>query len=431
MIILEEEVKLDSEFRNWKKIELNVYKKILESSKYILDGIFGINLNSEVRYPFDKYLNVLAEVNSYSTSQANKKRGSEQTESGKNDKIIISVDIASGLDCNTSKWHGPKFEPSVTYTMQYSKSCLENLKLDFEIIDLDIDVRANNYSHFSHFTKFWIERKPNSHKGANGRVIVIGGSEEITGAPSLATNAILRTGVDTVRTVVPSEIAPIVASYSENFLIIKAPGTHFHPKHLKDIVNISLKFHDVALLGMGITNEEGVKEFTRAFVRKTNKHLRLVLDAEGIRAYQGKLSELKRVKAIITPHKAELEYLLQEDIPINPQKLIKFLEGTAKELNLIIVLKGNIDIITDGNRTILNKRGHPGMTVGGSGDVLAGIIAASLCFIKNRFFAVVVGVYIMGLAGELAGRKYGNALLATDIIEEIPSVLLSLESKRN
>ena len=420
-------------FSSWVSIDLAKYKSMLSGSEFIVDGIFGINLCSKVLSPYDEYLKVLSELNSYVIVPDSGLISDKMNVNTKSDGIaskIISIDIPSGLDCNSGRWFGTEFSPLITYTLQYSKFCLDELELPYHVIDINIDGAINNYAHFSHFIKFWRVRDLFSHKGSNGRVVVIGGSEEIAGAPSLASIAILRSSVDTVRTIVPSEISSIVASYSPNFLVIKAPGTHFHPKHLRNVVALSIDLHEVALLGMGITNEDSVKKFVRGFVKQTKRALKLVIDAEAIRAFQGHLNELKGTNAIITPHKAELSYLLQKEVPSDPQELIYFLEDKARDLNIIIVLKGMVDIITDGHRTILNERGHPGMTVGGTGDVLAGIIAASLCFIENRFFAAVVGSYIMGLAGEKAGKIHGNALLATDIVNHIPLILNNLEEKR-
>ena len=136
---------------------------------------------------------------------------------------------------------------------------------------------------------------------------------------------------------------------------------------------------------------------------------------------------MKDSGAIITPHRAELRMMLGKEIPENPQDLITFLQETASDLGIIILLKGQIDIITNGKRTILNSTGHPGMTVGGTGDVLAGIVGAVNCFIDDSFMATSIATYIMGKSGERAAAKYGNSLLASDVIEEISGVILNLE----
>ena len=115
--------------------------------------------------------------------------------------------------------------------------------------------------------------------------------------------------------------------------------------------------------------------------------------------------------------------MLKENIPDKMEDLIPFLEEKARDLEVTILMKGRIDIITNGYRTLLNETGHPGMTVGGSGDVLAGVIAAAVNFIDDPFIAASVGAYLMGRAGEFAAEKYGNSLIASDIIKEIPRVL--------
>jgi NAD(P)H-hydrate epimerase len=179
---------------------------------------------------------------------------------------------------------------------------------------------------------------------------------------------------------------------------------------------------------MGISNHPDVTKFVREIFPYIQDKVRVVIDADAIRAFRGHLDLLKGSGAIITPHRAELRMMLGETVPKLLPELIEFLQKKAKELGIIILLKGRIDIITNGTRTILNRTGHPGMTVGGTGDVLAGIVSAANCFIEDPFFATAIAAFIMGKAGELAATKFGNSLLASDVIKEIPNILLPLES---
>ena len=401
-------------------ISLKSYKKLLNSSDLILDAIFGMKLRTKVREPINQYIAELGKIFPFVNKNENKKEG----------KVLVALDLPSGLDSNSGQWLSEEFLPNIVLAIQYCKLGVKKLRLSTETLDIGLHTKANWISHYSYYLTFMKTRDPFSHKGQNGRLMIVGGSDEYTGAPVLATKAALRTGVDTVRTIVPESIRDIVAGYSEDFLIGTAEGSYFHSKQADYFAKFAINRHTCVAIGMGTSNKPEVQKFIRRFVAQTKKKISLVIDADGIRSFGNFLDILQGSGVILTPHRAEIRDLLNEEIPIGGQALISFLEQKAKKLGVIFVLKGKIDIITNGTRTFLNKTGHSGMTVGGTGDVLSGVIAAFACFIKDKFFASVIGAYIMGIAGEIAAQKYGNSLLATDIIKNIPQVLLELEEKR-
>ncbi len=411
---------LEAEFcsprsEKWKLIDIKQYNEIINRHFLIIDSIFGINISSPIRSPYDLYLTALAKI---------------APPESEPEKTLISIDIPSGMDCNSGEWHGSEFRPTLTLTMQYSKRGLEKSGLKYVCVDIGIHSFDNFVTDNHLYAYFFRERDSESHKGDNGRLMIIGGSDEFTGAPVLSTRAALRMGVDTVRTVIPESIRDVVAGYSENFLITKVKGKYLTPKSLNQIYELALRRHETVVMGMGISNKQEVWKFVREFVKKIGNKIQLVLDADGLRAFRGHNEILYNTHAILTPHRAELRYLLGEDVPKDKQELVTFLEERAKKLQCTIVLKGKVDIITNGYRTFLNYTGHPGMTVGGTGDVLAGIIASVTCFVKNPLFAAAIGTYIMGRAGERSADRYGNSLLATDIINEIPNILTRMEENR-
>jgi NAD(P)H-hydrate epimerase len=390
-------------------ISIDKVVKLLKASEIVIDALFGVGLHSEVRKPYNQLIAVFA-----SLSNAH----------------ICSVDIPSGMDCNTGDWYTESFAPQSVVTMQYTKAGLKNLSSDTEVIVVDIGISddACYYVGDGHLQRFWPKRDPNSHKGQNGQVLVIGGSDGFTGAPVLSGMAVLRSGVDTLRIAVPEIIRDIVAGYAEDFIILKVRGDKLTSKGFNRFKELAINRHDVIAIGMGISNHPDVTKFVREIFPYIQDKVKVVIDADAIRAFRGHLDLLKGSGAIITPHRAELRMMLGESVPKQLPELIEFLQKKAKELDIIILLKGRIDIITNGTRTILNRTGHPGMTVGGTGDVLAGIVSAANCFIKDPFFATAIAAFIMGKAGELAATKFGNALLASDVIKEIPNILLPLES---
>ena len=394
---------------------LNIIKEKLNETEVIIDGIFGIGLESQIREPY------LAIINYFHTIRSDYQ-----------DIIISCVDIPSGLDCTTGQWYCEPYDPNFVVTMQFSKLAMKQLK-STEIITADIGF-SDQYMYYvgpGHYLQMWPKRDPDSYKGKNGRVIVIGGSDGFTGAPVLAGMATLRTGVDSLRIAVPETIRDIVAGYAEDFIVLKVKGDKITSKGFNKYLDLTVTRHDVAVVGMGLSNHPECVKFVLDWFKFVNGKIKAVLDADAIRSFKGQLKLLENSGAIITPHKAELRTLVGESVPDDPKELIEFVKTTAKNLGIVILIKGRIDIITDGDRLLLNHTGHPGMTVGGTGDVLAGLVGAVNCFVEDKFYATAIASYIMGMAGESAAKKYGNSLLASDVVKEIPNVILGLEDYRD
>lgn len=384
--------------------------ELMKHSDLIIDALIGVGLQRDVRSPYSDII----------------------SEFSKNEFNICCVDIPSGLDCNTGNWLSDSYKPNSIVTMQYTKAGLKQFT-DEEIIkvaDIGISVESAYYVNSGHFTNFWPLRESDSYKGENGRIIVIGGSDGFTGAPVLSGMSALRAGVDTLRIAVPETIRDIVAGYAEDFIVLKVKGNKLTTKGFNRFRDLLVNRHDVVAIGMGLSNHPECIKFVIELFEYIKGRIRIVLDADAIRAFRGRLELLQDSGAIITPHRAELRMMLDEQIPENPKELIKFLEKTASRLGIVILLKGKIDIITNGKRTFLNSTGHPGMTVGGTGDVLAGLVGAANCFIEDSVIATAIAANVMGRAGEYAAKKYGNSLLASDVIHEIPKVIMDLESLR-
>jgi len=381
-------------------------KDILDQNDIILDAIFGIGLSKSVRSPIKEFIDMMVQ----------------------HEEKIISLDIPSGLDCNTGEWHSQSFAPKQIITIQFSKKGFnaenEDILQNSKISIVDIGIQPKSYYETSAMLlkSFWPNRHDESHKGQNGRIMVIGGSDEFTGAPVLTGMATMRTGIDTLRIAVPETIRDIVASYAEDFIVVKVAGPRITSKEFKKYKDMAVKRHDVIVIGMGLSNHPSCTKFVREFFEFASSQIKFVIDAEAIRAFKDDLKLLKGTNSIITPHKRELKMLMGEDLPQAMPDLIKYVQNIALELEITILLKGKVDIITNGKRTLLNYTGHPGMTVGGTGDVLAGVVATCFAFIDNPLIAAAIGSFIMGKAGELCAKKYGNSLIASDIIKELPEV---------
>lgn len=267
------------------------------------------------------------------------------------------------------------------------------------------------------------KRDPFSHKGENGRVLIIGGSEEYYGAPVLAAKAALRAGCDLVYLYVPECNYEITRGFLPDFIVRKYKGDYFSPRAADEIIDFG-KECDAVLMGPGMGDKESVVEG----VLEILKGLRIptILDADAIFA-------LKKIKkfpleqdVLVTPHRNEFSNLVDREISLNEmdtQSMI-LMRSIAMDLHLNIVLKGPVDLIaSDEGELVKSKTGNAGMTVGGTGDVLAGIAASLVAQGNNCFVAGQAAAWINGTAGDLAFKKYGVGLMASDVVEEVGKVV--------
>lgn len=267
--------------------------------------------------------------------------------------------------------------------------------------------------------KIYKPRDKWSHKGNFGSLLVIGGSKRYSGSPTFNALAAYRTGVDLVTVVSPRRAADIIASFSPDIITYPLEGDYLNESHLDDIFMLAQN-SDAVVIGGGL---ERNKE-TLATVRKILKGLTLpcVIDADAIHAV-AEQKDLLEKNFVVTPHAHEFFVLTGKKVETNLKKRIKVVKDAASEFNCVIALKGYIDVISDGERVAINKTGSPFMTVGGTGDTLAGICGALLAKKVEPFEAACAACFINGRAGELAAKKYGEGLMASDLIEEIPNVI--------
>jgi NAD(P)H-hydrate epimerase len=178
------------------------------------------------------------------------------------------------------------------------------------------------------------------------------------------------------------------------------------------------------VLGPGIGRSEETNKTILLLMEASAKARKPVLvDADALRALAESKRVLAKAKAVITPHAGEFKAISGEDAPQELRKRISLCKKFAADYSCVLLLKGHNTIVSDGNRTKVNPTGNPGMAVGGTGDVLSGIIGAFLAQGAERFQAAVAGAYVHGLTGDLVHRRKGFHMMASDLIEALPSVL--------
>lgn len=261
-----------------------------------------------------------------------------------------------------------------------------------------------------------------------GLLLVIGGSEFYSGSPALAAMAAFKSGVDMVRIIAPKRAADIIASFSPNLATYPLEGKWLMKNHLTTLLTLTESARAVAkgkaavVIGGGMGRTKETQEAILEYLSQVQ--LPVVIDADAVHALSKNPEIISAKNFLITPHSYEFFVLTEKEIgELSDEEKIKLVKQEANRLQTTILLKGKIDIISDGKEVALNKTGSSLLTVGGTGDTLAGVAGALIARGINIFEAGCAAAYINGLAGELAGKKLGESVTATDLIEAIPEVI--------
>ena len=267
------------------------------------------------------------------------------------------------------------------------------------------------------------KRKSDTHKGTYGRIGILGGSPGMAGSIYLSSLGSMRSGAGLSYLIAPKSISTIL-QIKANEQIIKSIDCEnfYYSKEIFNEILEKIKDLDVLAIGPGIGKGDGLNKLIDEIIQNTK--IKLVIDADGLNALSEDLSIIKtRNNIILTPHLGEFSRLTNISIDEINKDRENIAKEFAKEHKIVLVLKSNHTIVTDGNKIYINKIGNPGMATAGSGDVLTGIIAS---FMKNLdpYNAAILGVYIHSLAGDIAKMKLGEeSLMASDIINNIAEAI--------
>jgi NAD(P)H-hydrate epimerase len=275
------------------------------------------------------------------------------------------------------------------------------------------------------------ERASDSHKGDFGRVLVIAGSRGMVGAACLTAQGALRAGAGLVRLVVPDvvwDVAAIKLTCVMTAGVPSSPEGAFGEKALDPLLEMS-GWADAVALGPGLGRVESTGRLARELVMRIARPL--LVDADGLFHLRPLVGESdaadrpsalasRRAPTVLTPHPGEMAHLLGSSVAA----VQKSRETTAREFashhGVTLVLKGAGTVVSDGKRVFVNSTGNPGMATGGTGDVLSGVIAALMAQRLSAFDAAVLGVYLHGLAGDLAAESIGqDAMIASDLLDHL------------
>ena len=265
------------------------------------------------------------------------------------------------------------------------------------------------------------DRKPDSHKGDYGKILLLCGSRGYTGAAALAATGALRSGAGLVYLAVPESIYAIEACKVTEAIVLPLPdeGGTIAMSALPEIRRLLPKM-DAVLIGCGLGQSEGTRAVLETVLREFSGPV--VVDADGINLLAGHMDILRERHAptILTPHAGEFVRIGGDNKADRVSETLRF----AMKYGCILLLKGHETVISDGKETYVNQTGNPGMAVGGSGDVLSGIIVSLLGQGIEPLKAAACGAWLHGKAGDICAEEIGQyGMLPTDLVEVLPRLL--------
>lgn len=277
------------------------------------------------------------------------------------------------------------------------------------------------------------KRRRGAHKGDYGRLLVVGGSSRYIGAPALVSLAALRSGVDLAIIAAPEKAAWTINSFSPDLITIKLPCRDLEPPALSELRN-EFKLSTAVVVGPGLgtlaKTRDAVIELTRT-LKEAHPNLPALFDADGLKALASERDLFQGMHWVLTPHAREFELLTGVDLPADINGRAQQVKTAAKELGCTVLLKAWVDVIgSPAGDVKLNYTGNPGMTVGGTGDVLAGIVGTFLAQGVEPFKATVAGAWACGQAGDLCRREKGNEFVASDLLDKLPEVFKGIRGRR-
>lgn len=388
----------------------------------IVDGLFGIGLSRPVT---GEYLDAVNYINS-----CKRLRDS--------DLFVVSIDIASGISADDGHLCGAAVSADATVTFNQAKIghiMYPGCEYAGELIVRDVGITEESFLGKGPGTVYFDgcatdllpKRDPSGNKGTYGKVLVIAGSRDISGACILCASAALKSGAGMVRVFTAAENAEAVKTLLPEAIL----DTYEDFEPVGDKLSEAMKWSTQAVIGPGIGTEGKGSELVTDMLTYYDKSLVMDADALNLLAMDQDLYKLagnfgrdgKRL--IITPHMGEFARLFNSDIRDCKEHILQYPLELAKRLHCTIVCKDARSVVADSvsKKIYINVSGNDGMATAGSGDVLSGVLGAVLSYKMDGFDSAVAGTYIHGCAGDAADKKVGrHSMVASDIAACLPEV---------
>ncbi|MBM5804975.1 MAG: NAD(P)H-hydrate dehydratase [Candidatus Verstraetearchaeota archaeon] len=386
-------------------------EEAIKSADVLVDAMIGTGAKGELREPLSTAVSLSNSAKSFK----------------------VAIDVPTGIDPASGEVRGAAFKADLTVTHHRPKTGLLKPKAkrfvgDLEVVNIGIPPEAEIYAGPGDLRLAVKPRGRFTHKGENGRLLIIGGSSRYVGAPSLAALAALRVGIDLAVVAVPSSIAPTVRRYSPSLIAVPLPSEGILDRRCIQAIKEEIASADAVVMGMGL----GLDQETRVAVKEITECLRssgipAVIDADALKALGEYHGALRSANAVVTPHSGEFSALTGEKLPKETEGGWRDRLGAvmrwASKLNVTFLLKGRYDIITDGARYKIKTIGNPGLTAGGTGDVLAGIVGGFMSRGVSPYRSAVAASFLNSHAGDILAESMGYHYTARDLVDAIPLAL--------
>ncbi len=407
--------KITKQFQIQRDIMFNMgvrLRKAIPNKEYsvIVDGIFGVGLSRNVDGPQKKAIDTLNQMSG----------------------VKVAIDIPSGIDATTGDIWGAAFKADYTITFGLKKLGMffsDGIDYCGKIIRKDIGfpeqaikaVKPKIYAYDDSDMYKLPKRIDNSNKGTYGRVAVIAGSKNMSGAAFLCSKAAYSTGVGLVKIYTHESNRTILQSQLPEAVMM----TYNDYEGALSCIEDAMKWATVIVVGPGLGVDSTSERMLYELLMNTEVPLVLDADALNILSNNIELLEASSAPVIMTPHMMEMSRLIQKEVTAITKDRFNIAKQFAKKMGVTLVLKDAKSIVTNGGeQTYMSLVGNNGMSTGGSGDVLAGIIAGMLAGGLSLAEAAMMGTYIHCLAGDKAAEKKGRyAMLASDIIAGLGEVM--------
>ena len=326
------------------------------------------------------------------------------------DATVVAVDVPSGFDADAGDHADNGVDADRVVTFHDTKPGLGGLAAEVTVADIGIPAAAERFVGPGDVRL----ARPDGRKG---RPYVIGGGP-YTGAPALAAQAALRAGAELAFVAAPDAVSGEIQGYSEDLIVQPYEEDILTPERATALLETAQQYDNVVVLGPGLGTEDETLEAVRWFLESYAGQV--VVDADALAVVPDVETD---ATLVCTPNRGELARMGGPDTD-DLAAAADEIESFAADLGHVVLAKGANDVITDGERTRISRSGTVGMNVGGTGDTLAGIVAALLEY-ADPLEAAAAGAHVNGLAGERLAERDEHGLLASDMLRELPATLWS------
>lgn len=386
--------------------------EIIKNADVIIDSVFGFGFKGKAD---DSTAEIFAAVN-------------------KSKAKVIAIDLPSGAECDTGAINGECIKADLTLAISCRKpahvlkpACFFCGKV--KTVDIGLDESSVEEEFFvlpKNFRPEFEKRNPLSNKGDYGKVLSVCGSKKYPGAAFFAASGAVRIGAGLVTCAFPDAAYPAIAPKLNEPIMMPLPCCEegFLARGALESLIPAAEKSDCMLIGCGLGNTLGTSSVVEELLKETS--CPTVIDADGINIISANINMLEAVRgrAIITPHPGEMARLLRLTVEQVQANRILLAKAVSKQFGIVVVLKGANTVVSDGEKVYINRTGNAGMARGGSGDLLAGMIAGLVAQGYQLMQAAMLGTFIHGTCGDVAAKTISEAgMTPTDMIEILPRLL--------